>query len=195
MKIIIHSILASITCITFCAAQVVAEKYLSKVENALVMALEHKTIAAGADKMKLYGAHGTLSKDRISWSFSFYDGGDLVHSVSINSKGQLHYSSRDKGSSNIFKTVDFTKVVKPTETLIPDLKAKAMKALNALEFIPDDSGKMYISYSLRAHYKTKDIGDHYWKIAMPTGDGTSGKMVGFKNGNLDTISNSTVKNK
>lgn len=195
MKTIIQSILASIICISIGAAQATAVKDMTKVENALAAALEHKTIAAGGDKMKLYSIYGSVDGDRTSWVIVFFDGAELQHSISINGSGKLSYSSRDKGSFSLFKDVDFTKVAKPADVILPGLVEKGMKVLNALELKPDDSGKMYINYTLRNHYKDKATGIHHWSMAVPTGDGTAGKRVTFANGELDTLVNSPVKKK
>ncbi len=162
------------------------------VTAALDKAMKHAQIAPKADKMKLYLSSCSISKDRTSYSFTFYDGGDLLHTVSINSSGKEYYSSRDKGKTRLFGELDFSKLPSPKEVMIEGVVEKSKKALNALEFSPSTE-KLYISYNLRNHYKNIDQAHHYWNISMLTGDGTSGKTVGFENGKLSTVSNSTIK--
>ncbi len=41
--------------------------------------------------------------------------------------------------------------------------------------------------------KKKEEAHHYWNVSLLTGDGSSGKTVGFKDGKLNTISDSSIK--
>jgi len=176
------------------ALTAVATAQVTTTKDALATALKNETIAAGGEKMKLYSVSGNFNGATKRWTFAFYDGGANVHSVSVDGKGKANYYSRDKGSTRVFEDLDFTKLPAPSAVIVEDAIGKAKTALEALGFKPIDSGKLYISYYLRSEYRQKDQPVHDYKITMPTGDGKQGKMVGFKNGALDTIMNSTIRN-
>jgi len=164
----------------------------NSVVEALEKALQHEQIAPKADKMKLYMSSCSVSPKRSNWSFTFFDGGALLHTVTINSSGKTYYNSRDKGTSRVFKELDFTKLPAPKEVMIEGIVEKSKKALTALEFAPSTE-KMYINYNLRNDYKQKDKAIHSWSVSMLVGDGTSGKSVGFQDGKLYSIQHSIIK--
>lgn len=161
------------------------------IADALDKALQHAQIAPQADKVKLYLSSCSLSEERNTYSFTFYDGGTLLHTISMNN-GKQYYSSREIGTTKVFKELDFSKVPAPKDVVIEGVIDKTEKALTALEFGPTVE-KLYVNYNLRNDYKNKDQAHHYWNVSMPTGDGTSGKSVGFVDGELSTINNSTIK--
>ena len=173
-------------------SQEVAVEPVSSVKDALALALKHEQIASKVDEMKLYMSSSTISVKRQSWSFTFYDGGSLLHTVSLNSEGKTYYSSRDKGSSKLFTQLDFTKLPAPNDVLIDGVVKQAKEALSLLKFEPNDA-KLYINYNVRNNYKQKDVAIHTWNVSMPVGEGASGKMVGFENGKLSTVMNSMIK--
>jgi len=160
--------------------------------EALDKAMQHEQIVAKGDKVKLYQSTISLSEKRSSWSFTFYDGGSLLHTVRISSGSKPYYNSRDKGSSKIFEELDFSKIPAPKEAVLADMVEKAKKVLTALELNPSTE-KMYINYSLRNAYKQKDMAIHSWSISMLTGDGTSGKTVAFQNGEFFSVNPSMIK--
>ena len=171
-----------------------ASAQVATTKDALAIALKNETIAAGGEKMKLYMISGNYNGATKRWSFQFFDGGANVHSVSVDGKGKANYYSRDKGSSRVFEDLDFSELPAPGEVRVEDAVGKAKTALEALGFKPIDSGKLYISYYVRSEYRQKDQAVHDFKVTLPTGDGKQGKIVGFKNGVLDTVMNSTIRN-
>ena len=160
---------------------------VATLKDALDIAMKNETIAAGEDKMKLKSASANYTKDRKSWSFTFYDGGAQLHTVYVDVKGTARYSSRDKGSSRIFDEIDWTKLPAPSDVLIDDAIGKAKTALTALNIAPAE-GRISISYYLQQESRQKDVAYHAWRVTVRIGDGKQGKTVGFKNGIVDTIS-------
>lgn len=182
------------TCLAALALAASAAAQVSNTKEALAVALKNETIAAAGDKMKLYMVSGNYNGASKRWSFQFYDGGANVHTVSVNEKGKANYYSRDKGSTRVFDDLDFSKLPAPGEVLVDDSINKAKAALEALGFKPITDGKLYISYYVRSEYRQKDKPVHDWKVTLPTGDGKQGKVVGFKNGTVDTVMNSSIRN-
>lgn len=182
------------TCLAALALTAAATAQVANTKDALAIALKNSTIAAGGEKMKLYMVSGNHSGTSKRWSFQFFDGGDKVHTISVNDKGKANYYARDKGSTRVFDDLDFSKLPAPNDILIEDAIGKAKTALEALGFKPITDGKLYISYYVRSEYRQKDKAVHDWKVTLPTGDGKQGKVVGFKNGTVDTIMNSTIRN-
>ena len=182
------------TCIAAFAMVTTATAEVNTPSEALAIALKNETVAAGGEKMKLYSMSSNYDGTRKRWSFQFYDGGDKSHSVSVDDKGKANYYARDKGSMRIFDDLDFTKLPAPSAVMIADSIGKAKTALEALGFKPITDKKVYISYYLRSELRQKDQPYHAWQVSLPTGDGKQGKMVGFKNGELDTVMNSSIRN-
>ena len=181
------------TCLAVIAFAATASAEVSTIKDALGVALKNETIAAGGEKMKLYSANAYTSGTRTYWSFQFYDSGANLHSVRVDGAGKASYSSRDKGSMSVFDDLDFSKLPAPSEVLVEGAMEKAKAALVALGFKPTNSGKYQISYYVRSEYRQKDTPVHDFKVSLPTGDGKAGKMVGFKNGSIDTIMNSSIR--
>lgn len=171
-------------------SQVQAE--VTNVKDALGVALKQETIAAAGDKMKLYSLSANYNDAKKRWSFQFYDGGANLHSVTVDQSGKARYYARDKGSMRIFDDVDFSKLPAPDKVLIDDLVGKGKAALAALKFKTLDNGKLYLNYYVRSEYRQKDKAYHAWSVTIPIGDGKKGKSVAFKNGEIDTINNSTI---
>ncbi|MBK1829683.1 hypothetical protein JIN77_03020 [Verrucomicrobiaceae bacterium R5-34] len=192
MKTITHKL--ATTCFAAFAMATAAMADVNTPKEALDIALKNETIAAAGEKMKLYSMSSNYDGTRKRWSFSFYDGGDKTHSVSVDDKGKANYYARDKSSMRIFEDLDFSKLPAPSEVLIEDSVSKAKTALEALGFSPITDKKVYVSYYLRSELRQKDQAYHAWQVSLPTGDGKQGKMVSFKNGKLDTIMNSSIRN-
>jgi len=178
----------------FLAAAIITSAHaeVTNIKDALGIALKQETIAAAGEKMKLYSLSANYNGDNKRWSFQFYDGGSNLHSVTIDQSGKARYYARDKGSMRIFDDVDFTKLPAPNEVLIDDLMGKGKTALKALKFIAFDNGKLYVNYYVRSEFRQKDKAYHSWSVTIPIGDGKQGKKVAFKNGEIDTINNSTI---
>lgn len=181
------------TCFVLLALTAGTYAQVSNLKEALDLALKNETIAAAGEKMKLYSASAYVSHGNKSWSFQFYGGGAELHSIRINTKGKASYSSRNKGTNKVFEDIDFSKVPAPSEVLVADGLAKAQKALEALGFKPTNSGNFQISYFVRSEYRQKEVPSHDYKVSLTIGDGKQGKTVTFKNGNIDTISNSGIR--
>ena len=164
-----------------------ASTEVTNLKDALDVALKNKTIAAAGEKMKLRSANANYSKTRKTWIFTFYDGGDQVHTVYVDAKGKARYSSRDKGSARIFDEIDWTKLPAPSTLLIDDIIGKAKSALTALN-IPPAEGRINITYYLQQEPRQKDVAYHSWRVTLRIRDGKQSKTVGFKNGVVDTIS-------
>ncbi len=169
-----------------------AQAEITNIKEALAAALKNETIAAAGDKMKLYSLSANYKGNTKRWSFQFYDGGANVHSIYMDKSGKARYSARNKGSLRIFDDLDFSKLPAPTEVLIDNVAAKAKEVLIALKFKPVENGKLYISYSLRSEFRQKDKPAHFWNVTIPIGDGKKGKLISFKNGQLDTMMNATI---
>ncbi|BDS04970.1 hypothetical protein NT6N_00100 [Oceaniferula spumae] len=182
------------TSVAALAMTIAVSAQVNNTKEALAVALKNETVAAGGEKMKLYAVSGNYNGTNKRWSFQFYDGGANVHSVSVDEKGKANYYSREKGSTRVFDDLDFSKLPAPSEVLVEDAIGKAKTALEALGFKPITDGKLYISYYVRSEYRQKDVPVHDWKVTLPIGDGKQGKMVGFKNGGVDTVMNSTIRN-
>lgn len=182
------------TCLALAALTAAASAQVTNLKEALDAALKNSTIAAAEGKMKLYAASASKSGANPYWSFQFYDGGTNVHSVSINGKGKVNYSTRDKGSSTrVFEDLDITQLPAPNDILVEGAMEKSKAALEALGFKLTNSGNYQISYYLRSEFRQKDKASHEFRVSLPIGDGKQGKTVGFKNGNIDTIANSSVR--
>jgi len=192
MKTITQQLAA--TCFAAFAMAATATAEVNTPKEALAIALKNETVAAGGDKMKLYSMSSSYDGDRKRWSFSFYDGGEKSHSVSVDGKGKANYYARDKGTMRIFEDLDFSKLPAASEVIVDDSIGKAKTALEALGFKPLTDKKVYISYYLRSETRQKDVAVHAWQVSLPTGDGKQGKMVGFKNGAIDTVMNSSIRN-
>lgn len=190
MKTILRTTACIFAVMATCATAVKAE--ITNAKEALDAALKNETIAAAGDKMKLYSMNANYNGDRKTWGFQFYDGGANVHSVYVDKKGKVRYSARDKGSMRIFDDLDFTKLPAPTEVFVADSIKTSIEALKALGFEHKDNGKLYINYYLRSEPRDKDVPLHRWSVTIPVGDGKKGKIVGFQNGKLDTIMNTTI---
>ena len=95
-------------------------------------------------------------------------------------------------SMRIFDDIDFSKLPAPNDVLIENIIAQGKEALTALKFKTIDNGKLFVSYYVRSEMRQKDKAYHAWSVTLPIGDGKKGKTVNFKNGEIDTISNSTI---
>ena len=165
---------------------------VANVNDALAIALKNETIAAAGEKMKLYSLSSQYNSDKKRWSFQFYDGGENLHSISIDQAGKARYYARDKGSMRVFDDIDFSKLPAPNDVIIADIIAQGKEALTALKFKTIDNGKFFVSYYVRSEMRQKDKAYHAWSVTVPIGDGKKGKTVNFKNGVIDTIANSTI---
>ena len=165
---------------------------VTNLKEALDAALKNEIIASGGEKMKLYTLNANYNGDTKRWSFQFYDSGAKIHSVSVDKTGKTRYYGREKGNVRVFEDLDWSKLPAPTEVLIEDLVGKAKEALAALKFETVDNGKIYMNYYVRSEYRQKDQAYHAWSVTLPLKEARKGKTVGFKNGKIDTISNSTI---
>lgn len=182
----------AIAFLTAAAITTTASANVANVKDALAVALKNETIAAGGEKMKLYSLNANYNGANKRWSFQFYDGGANIHSVSVDKNGKARYYARDKGSMRVFDDLDWTKLPAPNDVLIADIVDQAKAALAALKFETLDNGKIYMNYYVRSEYRQKDKPYHAWSVTLPLKEGKKGKTVGFKNGKLDTILNSTL---
>jgi len=181
-----------LTAATIITSTTAVKADVANVKDALAVALKNETIAAAGEKMKLYSLSAQMNGAKKRWSFQFFDGGANIHSVSIDQTGKARYYSRDKGSMRIFDDINFSKLPAPNDVLIDDIVTKGKEALAALKFETVDNGKLYMNYYVRSEMRQKDTAYHAWSVTVPIGDGKKGKTVNFKNGAIDTISNSTI---
>jgi len=189
---IISSLITTLLCLTLSITQAQTTPVSSAtVLEALDKALKHEKLAPMADKLKLYSCNCSAIPNNTSYSFTFFDGGDMLHTLSIR-KDKEYYSSREKGSFSLFKDLDFSAVPAPKEVVMAGMVENAKKALTALEFAPS-TDKVFISYSLRNQFKEKTKAVHYWYVTMLVGDGSSSKMIGFKDGKLSSMAESSIK--
>lgn len=167
---------------------------VNTMKEALDVALKQDTIAAAGDKAKLYSISANYKENDKRWTFSFYDGGDNVHTVSVKGDGKTHYSAREKGSLRIFDDLDFSKLPAPQELIIDDAIDSAKSALTGLGFEVIDNGKVSLYYNIMSEYRQKDKPAHNWRVTLPVKDEDpkKAKSVNFLNGKIDTISNTSM---
>ena len=182
-----------LTFIALAVITITCSAQITTIKEALDVALKNETVATSGGKMKLYSANAYTNSNGKSWSFTFYDGGEHRHSVRVDEKGKKHYTTQPKGSLRVFKDIDFSKLPAPSSVLVEDAMKKSKTALEALGFKPTNSGKYQITYYVRSELRQKNKAFHNYKVSLPTGDGKQGKTVSFKNGKLDTISNSSIQ--
>lgn len=184
----------TMVCLTFLALAINTSAQVVNITKALGMALKNETIIASGNKLKLIDANAYTSGSGMYYSFSFYDGSANVHSVRVDPKGKVNYSALEKNSqTRVFEDVDLSTLPAPSEVIVENAIQKAKTALETLGFKPTDSGKIQIHYHLRAEYRQKSTAVHDYKVSLPTGDGKQGKTVVFKNGNIDQVINSTIR--
>ena len=191
MKKLIRTL--SITYLALVALTAVAFAQITTLKDALNTALKQKDIASVGESMKLYSASAYRKGKRGSWSFTFYDGRDLYHTLRVDTRARTYYTTKPKGRQSILQDLDFSKLPAPTSVIVVDALNRSKAALTALGFKPTNSGNYRINYHLRSAVHQKSTAIHTFHVSLPTSDGQQGKTVTFKNGKLDTVSNSSIQ--